>query len=64
MDRFTVVSFWWALRALWHAGYPYTPRSRWQHPFCCNGNLGGWRTRLCDWLENKARDAENREMTV
>lgn len=23
----------------------------WSH-MCCNGNAGGWRTDLCDWLEN------------
>jgi hypothetical protein len=30
-------------------------------PLRCNGNKGGWRTVFCDWLENKARAAEERE---
>lgn len=29
-------------------------------PFHCNGNCGGWRTTLCDWLEDKARENEDR----
>ena len=29
------------------------PRPFWH--LCCNGNSGGWRTDLCDWLENKWR---------
>jgi hypothetical protein len=31
----------------------------WLQPLRCNGNGGGWRTRVCDWLEDKARQAEN-----
>lgn len=27
-------------------------------PLRCNGNDGGWRTKLCDWLEEKARGYE------
>jgi len=30
----------------------------WIQPFRCNGNKGGWRTKFCDWLENKARGEE------
>lgn len=29
----------------------------WWH-LCCNGNEGGWRTRLCTWLECKWRDTD------
>ena len=28
-------------------------------PLCCQGNKGGWQTRLCEWLENQARGAES-----
>ena len=27
----------------------------WWQPLRCNGNAGGWRTSLCEWLEDKAR---------
>ena len=27
-------------------------------PLHCNGNAGGWRTRLCEWLESRARREE------
>ncbi len=30
-------------------------------PFHCNGNKGGWRTRLCDSLEQRARKHECEE---
>lgn len=33
----------------------------WLQPFRCNGNYGGWRTRACDWLENRARAREEAE---
>lgn len=34
----------------------------WWH-LCCNGDAGGWRTRLCDYLEHKWRGTNyyNRE---
>lgn len=25
------------------------------NPLRCNGNRGGWRTRVCEWLESKTR---------
>ena len=31
----------------WHGYHNGRP---WYH-LCCNGNAGGWRTRVCDWLE-------------
>lgn len=36
-------------------------RLRYVQPLRCNGEKGGWRTDLCDWLETKARAAEDRE---
>ena len=36
----------------------------WIQPLRCNGDKGGWRTRFCEWLENKAREAEIREHNV
>ena len=33
----------------------------WFQPFRCNGNNGGWRTDVCEWLENKARYYEEIE---
>jgi hypothetical protein len=30
-------------------------------PLRCNGEKGGWRTEFCEWLETKARNAEDRE---
>lgn len=30
----------------------------WKQPLRCNGNGGGWRTRVCEWLEEKARAEE------
>ena len=33
-------------------------RTRYLMYFRCNGNDGGWRTRFCDWLEDKARKNE------
>lgn len=36
----------------------YVLNSRpWWH-LACNGDNGGWRTNLCNWLERKWRDAE------
>ncbi|MGA2254580.1 MAG: hypothetical protein ABSG53_07965 [Thermoguttaceae bacterium] len=36
-------------------------RLRWWSDFHCYGNAGGWRTRFCDWLEDRARaNEENR----
>jgi hypothetical protein len=31
---------------------------RWYSQLRCSGNLGGWRTRFCDWIEDKARGNE------
>lgn len=31
---------------------------RWLQPLRCNGDSGGWRTKVCDWLEDKARSKE------
>lgn len=31
----------------------------WLQPLRCNGNGGGWRTRFCNWLEDRARQAED-----
>lgn len=33
-------------------------RLMWVQPLRCNGDAGGWRTELCDWLEMKARHEE------
>jgi len=30
----------------------------WWH-ICCNGNAGGWRTAVCDYLEHKWRDTKH-----
>jgi len=30
-------------------------------PLRCRGNSGGWQTSFCNWLEEKARAAEDRE---
>lgn len=29
------------------------------HQLCCNGNHGGWRTRVCDWLETGWRGTKH-----
>lgn len=52
-------TLWWWLRAQWHLCH--TRRGRWQSPFCGARNRGGWRTRLCDWLEARARATEEHE---
>ena len=36
----------------------------WWQPLRCNGNHGGWRTQLCEWLEAKARHEERRERVM
>lgn len=36
-----------------YGAYVDESRPRWH--MCCNGNKGGWRTALCDWLETKWR---------
>ena len=33
-------------------------RLMWIQPFRCNGNRGEWRTRFCNWLEDRARFEE------
>jgi hypothetical protein len=52
----TLYKLWW----LWHCSLRNVfgrecwtsdkPRPQWH--LCCNGNAGGWRTRVCDWLED------------
>lgn len=39
--------------------HKYTERDRPFYHLCCNGNNGGWRTNLCDWLEGKWRALED-----
>lgn len=34
----------------WSSAYVTHTRPWWH--MCCNGNSGGWRTRVCDWLED------------
>lgn len=34
----------------------------WLQPFRCNGYKGGWRTRLCEWLEDNARDLDDKRL--
>jgi hypothetical protein len=49
----------WHCRLREHYGYDgYFHKSRPWHHMCCNGNAGGWRTRLCDWLERNWRSLE------
>ena len=36
----------------------------WLQPLRCNGNNGGWRTRACEWLEDKARQAEENQSNL
>lgn len=48
------------LRGLWYR-MKYAPR--YYLCLCCNGNNGGWRTKFCEWLETKAREAEDKERT-
>jgi hypothetical protein len=43
-------------QALIERGYWYF---WWKIGLRCNGNDGGWRTKICDWLEDKAREDEN-----
>ena len=41
---------WWHVR-LGYEVFPFAYEDRpWWH-MCCNGDYGGWRTDLCDWLE-------------
>jgi len=41
-----------------HAKYMLTSRPWWH--LCCNGDAGGWRTDVCDYLEHKWRYAGDR----
>tara|TARA_R100001163_G_C5062172_1_gene199158 strand:+ start:234 stop:851 length:618 start_codon:yes stop_codon:yes gene_type:complete len=51
---------------LWHGRLPYLFSERhycdesrpWWH-ICCNGDGGGWRTTVCDWLEYRWRHLED-----
>lgn len=43
---------WWHSDLRWFFGVEYIGKNRpWYH-LCCNGDCGGWRTRLCDMLED------------
>ncbi len=46
---------WWHMRLRsWFDGkrhLPYLCKSRPWHHMCCNGDNGGWRTKVCDRLE-------------
>lgn len=44
---------WWIRQRYWDLRY--------LQPFRCNGDGGGWRTRVCDWLEEKARSYEEHD---
>ena len=46
VKRFVRYSYWHANRPAWH--------------MCCNGNDGGWRTQLCDAMEWRWRELEDR----
>ena len=58
-------------RKLWHVwhvdlrisyGYSGSEGNRpWYH-LCCNGNAGGWRTSLCDMLEDESTGWRYHEM--
>jgi hypothetical protein len=39
-----------------HAKYIITSRPWWH--ICCNGDSGGWRTDVCDWLEGNWRSTD------
>jgi hypothetical protein len=39
----------------------YVTRSRPQWHLCCNGDNGGWRTTVCDYLEHKWRYTKHYE---
>ena len=45
---------WWHCRlpsrVYGHKYSELTDSRPWWH-LCCNGDAGGWRTRVCDWLE-------------
>ena len=43
----------------WYGNEGYYTKSRpWYH-LCCNGDAGGWRTNLCNYLEDKIRRKHN-----
>lgn len=45
----------------WMYGIRYAPMNRpWWH-LCCNGDAGGWRTKICDILEHRWRDIEDQK---
>jgi hypothetical protein len=41
--------------------YRYKEPDRPFYHLCCNGNSGGWRTSICDWLEIRWRNLEEEE---
>ena len=51
----------------WHGRLPFVfsermyhyPESRPKWHICCNGDAGGWRLTVCDWLEYRWRDLEH-----
>ena len=40
----------------WRRGNDYALNGRPWHHLCCNGDKGGWRTDVCDWLETRWRN--------
>lgn len=60
--------FWFRLWHIWHIdirrwwGWPheYIEGRPW-YQLCCNGNAGGWRTAVCDYMEIKWRNIERDE---
>ncbi len=63
--RFQRRGLWSALRAFVYdvknIGLRVYWKLLWWQPLRCNGNHGGWRTRVCDWLEMRARSYEDGE---
>lgn len=49
------------LRDLKWRGRMFYWELRYLQPFRCNGDKGGWRTKVCNWLEEKARSYEKEE---
>lgn len=50
----TLSKLWWWWHCEWRRFFDKGVYSVKPHPWwhmCCNGNAGGWRTRVCDMLE-------------
>ena len=43
----------------WMYGVRYAPACRPAWHMCCNGDAGGWRTKLCSWLEDGWRSTKH-----